>query len=212
MSKRVDLFEYHDPTLASLQIITEGETTKSLVLAGVSIQGDVQNKNGRIYPKDEIERAVADMKQRISDLGPILGECDHPDNLQISLDRVSHLIKDVWMEGANGHAKFEVLPMGLGEIITGLVRHGAKIGVSSRGSGSVDGNGKVSDFEIVTIDIVANPSAPNAYPKPILESLMSTKKGREVLSLNEALRHDEAAQKYFANTIGQFLKELSPKR
>jgi hypothetical protein len=211
---RQDLFEYAEPKVAALQI-KEGEgdaATKSLVLAGIAIQGDIRNRNGRIYPAKEIERAVLDMKAKINEFGPILGESDHPDNLQISLSRVSHLIKDVWMEGANGLAKFEVLPVGEGEIITSMVRHGAKIGVSSRGSGAVDHDGMVSDFEIVTIDIVANPSAPGAYPKPILESMRRTKTGQEAVKLAEALRHDDSAQKHFLNAIDRFLAELNPKK
>lgn len=209
---RQDLFEYFEPSIAAVHVLNEGsDDPKRLVLAGTAIQGDVRNRNGRIYPKVEIERAVADMKSRIGDTGPILGELDHPDNLQIALDRVTHLIKDVWMEGADGFAKFDILQAGYGELVTAMVRQGAKIGVSSRGSGSVDGDGVVSDFEIVTIDIVANPSAPNAYPKPITESFQ-TRKGRELISLNEAMRHDKAAQKYFVKSFETFLSELNPRK
>lgn len=209
---RQDLFEYFEPSVAAVHVLNEGsDDPKRLVLAGIAIQGDVRNRNGRIYPKVEIERAVQDMKNRIGETGPILGELDHPDNLQIALDRVTHLIKDVWMEGVDGFAKFDILQAGYGELVTAMVRQGAKIGVSSRGSGSVDGDGVVSDFEIVTIDIVANPSAPNAYPKPITESLQ-TRNGRELISLNEAMRHDKAAQKYFVKSMTEFLSELNPRK
>jgi len=178
---RKTLIETVQPEIAAVHVLNESnDPKKAVVLAGIAIQGDTQNRNGRVYPKTEIENAVKQMKERISSSGPIPGECDHPDNLGLDLARVSHLIKDIWMDGADGHAKFEIMPFGLGEIITGLIKHGMNMGVSSRGSGNVDGNGIVSDFEILTIDMVANPSAPDAYPRPILESLHSSRSGREV--------------------------------
>lgn len=207
MSKQ-SLVEWVQPELARVHIHESRESGKALLLSGTAIQGDVKNRNGRVYPKSEIEAAVADLKERIKRDGPVPGECDHPDNLGLALDRVSHLIEDIWMEGTDGHAKFKVMPFGLGEIITGLVEHGMKIGVSSRGSGNVDGQGNVSDFEIVTIDIVANPSAPNAYPTPILESLQASRQGREVLSLSEAIRQDPKAQTYFKNELVSFMKNV----
>jgi hypothetical protein len=209
MTKQV-LVERVMPEIARVNILESADAGKPLLLKGIAIQGDVQNRNGRVYPKGEIENAVKELKERISRDGPVAGECDHPDNLGLALDRISHLIEDIWMDGPDGHAKFKVMPFGLGEIITGLVKHGMKIGVSSRGSGNVDGQGRVSDFEIVTIDIVANPSAPNAYPKPILESLQGSPSGRTVTNLAEAIRQDPKAQKYFSNAVLDFLKkELS---
>lgn len=205
MSKQ-SLVEWTTPEAASVQIVEGAGEAKNLLLSGIAIQGDVQNRNGRIYPKEEIETAVTDLRNRIKRDGPVPGECDHPDNLGLALDRVSHLIEDIWMDGSDGHAKFNVMPFGLGEIITGLVRHGMKIGVSSRGSGNVDASGRVSDFEIVTIDIVANPSAPNAYPTPILESLQASRQGRSVSSLAEAVRQDPKAQKYFVKELMSFVQ------
>ena len=207
MSKQ-SLVEWVQPEFASVQIDESKSSEKALVLAGIAIQGDVKNRNGRVYPKSEIENAVSDLKERIKRDGPVPGECDHPDNLGLALDRVSHLIEDIWMDGADGHARFKVMPFGLGEIITGLVRHGMKIGVSSRGSGNVDSQGNVSDFEIITIDIVANPSAPNAYPTPILESLQSSRSGRGVLNLSEAIRQDPKAQDYFKKELVSFMKDI----
>jgi len=192
------------PEIASVELM-EG-TGKAIILSGTAIQGDVKNRNGRMYPKDEIINAVNQMKGRINKDGPIPGECDHPDNLGLDLARVSHLIKDIWMDGADGHAKFEIMPFGLGEIITGLIKHGMKMGVSSRGSGNVDSNGVVSDFEIITIDVVANPSAPDAYPRPIVESLQSSKRGHEVLKLAEMVRQDPKAQVYLREGILGFMK------
>lgn len=203
---RQTLVETVQPEIAHVQLLNEGENQKAILLAGTAIQGDIKNRNGRVYPKAEIENAVKQMKERLDSDGPIPGECDHPDNLGLDLARVSHLIKDVWMEGADGHAKFEIMPFGLGEIITGLIQHGMKMGVSSRGSGNVDSQGIVSEFEILTIDVVANPSAPNAYPRPIVESLQNSRSGREVMSLAEAVRQDPQAQSYLTKGIIEFMK------
>jgi hypothetical protein len=200
------LIETVQPEFANVHLIESADEKKAVVLSGIAIQGDIKNRNGRVYPKAEIENAVKQMKERLQKDGPIPGECDHPDNLGLDLARVSHLIKDVWMEGADGHAKFEIMPFGLGEIITGLIRHGMKMGVSSRGSGNVDSQGNVSDFEILTIDVVANPSAPDAYPRPIVESLHSSRSGREVMSLAEAVRQDPQAQKYLKEGLIEFMK------
>lgn len=112
------------------------------------------------------------------------------------------------MAGADGHAKFKIVDVGLGTLVGGLVKAGMRIGVSSRGSGNVDSQGIVSDFEIHTIDVVANPSAPNAYPTPILESIMQTSIGREAYSLAHIVREDAKAQAEFRNAFNEFLTNL----
>lgn len=192
--------------------LKEGKDGGKLVLEGIAIQGEVRNQNGRVYPKGEIEAAVKQLKQTIDESGPVIGECDHPEGLNINLDRATHLITDIWMNGNDGHAKMEVVQVGLGEIVSGLIKQGARLGVSSRGSGNVDNDGNVSDFDIVTIDIVANPSAPDAYPNAVFESLLRDKHGREAMTLTEALKHDPSAQKYFEREIVAFLTNLQPSR
>lgn len=190
-------------------IMESDQSGKFLYLKGLFIQGDVRNGNGRNYPKDEIGRAVQSMKQRIAERGPIPGELDHPQGLNINFDRISHVITDINMNGANGVGTMRVINEGLGKVVRGCVEAGMQIGVSSRGSGNVDESGRVSDFAIVTIDIVANPSAPDAFPAPSLaESILRNKHGRETVRLSEALRDDRSAQKYMLEEFDRFLVSI----
>lgn len=157
------------------KVILEYQENKSggrdCYLKGIAIQADKRNLNERVYPHHEIQRAIKLMHEKIERGESILCECDHPETLTINLDRVAGMITQVWMEGTNGMATIKILPTTHGENIRKLLESGVKLGVSSRGSGNVDHNGVVSDFEIVTIDIVAQPSAPDAYPKAVFESL-----------------------------------------
>ena len=148
---------------------------KSLYMKGICIQGGVKNANQRVYPVNEIQRAVSTLNDQIKGGYSVLGEVDHPEGLNINLDRVSHMVNEMWMDGPNGYGKLKVLPTPMGALVKTMLESGVKLGVSSRGSGNVseDGAGKVSDFEIITVDIVAQPSAPGAYPKPIYEHLMN---------------------------------------
>ena len=152
---------------------------KSLYMKGICIQGGVKNANQRVYPVNEIQRAVSTLNDQIKGGYSVLGEVDHPEGLNINLDRVSHMVNEMWMDGPNGYGKLKVLPTPMGALVKTMLESGVKLGVSSRGSGNVseDGSGKVSDFEIITVDIVAQPSAPGAYPKPIYEHLMNTNGG-----------------------------------
>jgi hypothetical protein len=197
---------------ASLVVESKDEgDRKSLYMKGIFIQGGVKNANERIYPVPEIEAAVITLNKQIEEGMSVLGEVDHPDDLKINLDRVSHMITNMWMDGSNGFGKLKILPTEMGKTIQVMLENGVKLGVSSRGSGNVDdATGKVSDFEIVTVDIVAQPSAPNAYPKAIYESLMNMKHGHQVLAnLKGAnLDKDVKVQKYLTNEVVRLIKEL----
>ena len=158
-----------------VESVSEGDK-KHLYMKGIFIQGGVKNANERVYPVSEIETAVGTLNEQITSGYSVLGEVDHPDDLKINLDRVSHMITSMWMDGANGFGKLKILPTPMGDLVKTMLESGVKLGVSSRGSGNVnDYDGKVSDFEIVTVDIVAQPSAPNAYPKAIYEGMMNKK-------------------------------------
>jgi len=209
MTDRKILVETIMPDSNPVRMVDDSSGTKKLFLEGIAIQGEKKNHNGRIYPKGEIERAVEKMSETIKKVGPIIGECDHPDGLTVSVKNASHIIERAWMEGDDGHSRFAILEHGYGQTIRDLVKAGARLGVSSRGSGNVDRNGRVSDFDIVTIDIVANPSAHDAYPRPILESLGNTTQGRRVLDLAEAIRHDPKAQRFLEREIATFLNILT---
>lgn len=143
-------------------------------LKGIFIQADRRNLNERVYPLHEISNAVNNMNTRIRSGNSILGECDHPDTLTVNLDRVSHIITDIRLDGSNGIGALKMLPTPHGKLIQTMLENGVKLGVSSRGSGNVDSRGHVSDFDIITVDIVAQPSAPDAYPTAVFESLYKT--------------------------------------
>ena len=201
------LYEYMSPEAAHVQI-TESQDGKELFMAGLFIQGDVQNQNGRVYPKDEIERAVESVNARLGKGETVLGELDHPEELQINLDRVSHIITDMRCDGANGMGKLKIIDTPMGNIARSLLKAGAKLGVSSRGSGNVNESGKVSDFDIVTVDIVAQPSAPDAYPKTIYESLFNMRGGAVIFDTAVAMTHDKNAEKQLMKQITSFINEL----
>lgn len=181
---------------------------KNLYLRGCFIQGDVRNHNQRVYPVTEISKAVGSVMEQIKGGESVLGECDHPEELTINLDRVSHMITEMHMDGANGVGKLKILPTPCGNIVKTLVENGVKLGVSSRGSGNVDDSGYVSEFEIVTIDVVAKPSAPGAYPSAVYEALGWKGRGNNIQSLAEAVRYDAKAQKYLTEGVMDWLRNL----
>ena len=182
---------------------------KNLHLKGIAIQGGIRNANQRVYPVDEIERAVKTLNDQIQNGYSVLGEVDHPDDLKVNLDRVSHMITNMWMEGPNGYGKFKILPTPMGNLIRTMLEAGVKLGVSSRGSGNVDDmSGKVSDFEIITVDIVAQPSAPGAYPTPVYEHLMNVRGGYRALGVANEVKEDPKAQKYLQESLLQIIKGL----
>lgn len=183
-------------------LITEAtQDGKNLWLSGIFMQSQIKNRNGRNYPLSEISSAVNTAKQRITEANGIFGELDHPQTLSINLDRISHVITEMWMNGNNAMGKARLLSTPCGLIAQELVKSGVKLGVSSRGAGSVTEGGDVSGFNFVTVDLVAQPSAPEAYPSSIYESLMNSKNGHNIVTLAEQLKHDQAAQKYFKKEI-----------
>jgi hypothetical protein len=185
---------------------------KSLYMKVIFIQGGVKNANERVYPVSEIEKAVTTLNEQITDGYSVLGEVDHPDDLKINLDRVSHMITSMWMDGANGFGKLKILPTPMGELVKTMLQSGVKLGVSSRGSGNVnDLDGRVSDFEIVTVDIVAQPSAPNAYPKAIYEGVMNMKHGHKLMDIAKEARGDKKVQRYLAEEVKRLISDLKIK-
>ena len=201
------LYENMSPEQSGISIM-ESNDGKDLFMQGLFIQGDVKNQNGRVYPKDEIQRAVENVTQRLKVGETVMGELDHPEELQINLDRVSHIITDMHCEDANGLGKLKIIDTPMGNIARALLTAGANLGVSSRGSGNVNESGKVSDFDIVTVDIVAQPSAPDAYPKTIYESLFNMQGGASLFDTAKALTVDKSAEKHLMKAITGFINEL----
>ena len=183
---------------------------KDLFLKGICIQGGVRNANQRVYPVTEIGRAVETLNDQISGGYSVLGEVDHPEGLNINLDRVSHMITEMWMDGPNGYGKLKVLPTPMGNLVKTMLESGVKLGVSSRGSGLVtdDGSGQVSDYEIITVDVVAQPSAPGAYPTPIYEHLLNARGGYQALRLAREVQGDAKAQNYLKESLINIIKGL----
>ena len=194
------------------ETLEEGSGGKSLYMKGIFIEGNVRNQNNRIYTKEEIHSAVKAINEKIQNGYSVLGEADHPDDLNINLDRVSHMITEMDTDGPNGIGKLKILPTPMGNICKTLLESGVKLGVSSRGSGNVNDNGIVKDFEIITVDIVANPSAPSAYPDPIYERVMNHKRGNVLMDVAEATRHDKGAQRYLQEEVTNFIKNLRYRR
>ena len=193
-----------------VESVKEGnDELKTLYMKGIFIQGGVKNANERVYPVSEIENAVDTLNKQISEGYSVLGEVDHPDDLKINLDRVSHMITSMWMDGPNGFGKLKILPTPMGQLVTTMLQSGVKLGVSSRGSGNVnDLDGKVSDFEIVTVDIVAQPSAPNAYPKAIYEGMMNMRHGHKLMDIAKEARGDKKVEKYLKEEVMRLIKDL----
>ena len=191
-------------------VLENANEGKDLYMKGIMIQGGVRNANQRVYPVNEIGRAVKTLNDQISNGYSVLGEVDHPEGLNINIDRVSHMITQCWMDGDNGYGKLKILPTPMGNLVKTMLEAGVKLGVSSRGSGNVaeDGSNTVSDFEIITVDVVAQPSAPGAYPTPIYEHLMNARGGMKAYELAQATKHDDKAQKYLKESLINMINKL----
>lgn len=205
MSKELILIEHINPNSANM-LFEQNDKTKHSYLSGIFCQGDIVNGNQRTYPLNEIKNAVDSVNKRVKEGFSVYGELNHPDNLQIDLNNVSHIITEMWIEGKNAFGKARIIDEHpKGQIVKAILNAGGKLGVSTRGSGNVN-EGKVSQFNLVTVDVVATPSAPDAYPSHVMEELYGDKK---VMSLAESVIHDQAAQKYFKKELAIFFEVLT---
>lgn len=160
----------------SCEVITEAQEggKKNYFIEGIFMQGDIKNRNGRIYPSATLEKEMARYHKEFIEPKRALGELGHPDGPTINGDRVSHLITNMKREGNDFYGKAKILSTPMGEIVKSLLDEGVKIGVSTRGLGSVrEKNGVMevqNDFHLATVDIVTDPSAPNAFVNGIMEN------------------------------------------
>jgi len=165
--------EYIDSDLEVIEEKVNGK--KSLAIEGVFMQADQKNRNGRIYERDILEAAVDKYVKEQVKTGRAVGELNHPDGPTINLDKVSHKITDLKWEGSNVVGKASILDTPMGQIVKGLLEGGVKLGVSSRGMGSlVNKRGTTyvnNDFLLATVDIVQDPSAPEAFVNGIMEGV-----------------------------------------
>ena len=197
-------------TFDQAQVVVESSGEgKDLYMKGICIQGNVKNANQRVYPTFEISKAVQKVSDQIAGGSSVLGEVDHPEDLKINLDRVSHMITSMWMDGHNGYGKLKILPTPMGKLVETMLQSGVKLGVSSRGSGNVDeASGNVSEFDIITVDVVAQPSAPNAYPTPIYEGLLNMRHGHKLIGIAKAAREDSRVQKHLKEGVISLIRDL----
>jgi hypothetical protein len=166
--------EYNDSNLQSY-ITEDKKGNKSHVIEGVFMQADAKNRTGRIYEKKILEAAVEKyIKEQVS-TGRAVGELNHPEGPTVNLDKVSHKITELKWDGSNVIGKASILKTPMGQIVEGLLEGGVKLGVSSRGMGSlVQKNGTSyvgKDFMLATVDIVQDPSAPEAFVNGIMEGV-----------------------------------------
>ena len=161
--------------IEDIQILTEEKDgKKNLYIEGVFLQSEIKNRNGRIYPFSVLEKEVGRYNEEYVKTGRALGELGHPDGPTVNLDRVSHRITSLKAEGNNFIGKAQILATPMGNIAKSLLEEGVKLGVSSRGMGSIDrqehANYVMDDFMLATAaDIVADPSAPDAFVNGIME-------------------------------------------
>jgi len=158
----------------NINLITEGsEKDKQYHIEGVFMEAEKKNRNGRRYPKAILEKEVARYNKEFVESNRAMGELGHPDGPTVNLERVSHIIKELKQDGNNITGKAKILDTPYGKIVKNLIDEGVKIGVSSRGMGSlknVNGVNEVQkDFMLAAVDIVADPSAPNAFVEGIME-------------------------------------------
>ena len=211
--------------IESVKVITEATKggKKNLYIEGVFLQGNIKNRNGRMYPVETLQREVARYNKEHVDTGRALGELGHPDGPTVNLDRVSHKITSLRESGTNfiGRAKIlESTPMG--KIASSLLSEGVKLGVSSRGIGSLkptkEGFNVVGeDFMLATAaDIVADPSAPDAFVEGIMEgkewiwegSILREKKAEEIKSKIDTLAGQKALEEHKLNLFDEFINSL----
>ena len=174
------------------QILTEGKNGKDMNIQGVIMQAETKNRNGRVYPFGVLEKEVNRYNKELVEKKRAFGELGHPDGPTVNLDRVSHLIEELVPEGKNIIGKAKILDTPNGKIVKELLNAGAKLGVSSRGMGTLEKKGNTNyvkdDFYLATAgDIVADPSAPEAFVEGIME-------GKEWIWDNGILRESEVAR------------------
>lgn len=183
---------------------------KNLYFSGVFMEAEKRNRNNRIYPITEMRRVVEAAQRTIKEEASIPGELDHPTSLQISSDRISHVITGLKLEGNQVFGKAKILDKTpCGAIAKVLIQEPTlRMGISSRGAGDVNEQGIVSNFNFITADIVTIPSCQTAYPSAVYESLMNHNGGYKILTLAEQIAQDQDSQKYLVKEMKGFIAEL----
>jgi len=191
-----------------IEYLSEGKG-KEQYIKGIFMQSDIKNQNGRVYPHAVLQKEVKNFNTKYVNEGRALGELGHPMGPVINLDRVSHVIKELKEDGTNFIGKAKVMDTPNGKIVKNFISEGVKLGVSSRGMGSLKANKKgvnevQGDFVLSTVDIVADPSAPDAFVNGIME-------GKEWVWENGVIKEQDidAMKKTIMNAK---MKELEQKK
>ncbi len=189
-----------------IQIITEEKDgKKAYFIEGVFMQSDIKNRNGRVYPNGVLVKEAMRYNKEFVESNRAMGELGHPEGPQLNLDRVSHIIKEMKVDGKNIWGKAKVMDTPYGKIVKNMIDEGVKFGVSSRGVGSLkttkDGINEVqNDFNLAAVDIVADPSAPDAFVEGVME-------GKEWVYENGNWRQVEAIKQTIKRTSKRNLEE-----
>ena len=168
--------EFNDYAIEPVIVEENEKGEKDYFIEGVFMQGDIKNRNGRIYPIDVMKKEVGRYVKEFVEKDRAFGELGHPDGPTINLDKVSHMITKLEQDGSNFMGRAKILTTPNGQIVRNLINDGAKLGVSSRGLGSLEQRGGAQvvkdDFQLATAaDIVADPSAPEAFVEGIMEGV-----------------------------------------
>ena len=180
-------------TIENIEVLTEATATgKNYKIKGVFMQADIKNRNGRVYPMEILNKEVKRYNKEYINEKRAFGELGHPDGPTVNLERASHMITALYPDGKNYIGEAKILGTPMGEIVKNLMDEGAKLGVSSRGMGSLDSKNGANyvrnDFYLATAaDIVADPSAPNAFVEGIME-------GKEWVWNNGLIKEAEIAE------------------
>ena len=209
--------------IQKVEFITEGKgANKKMYIEGVFLQGDICNRNGRMYPMETLSREVKRYTEAFVNKGRALGELGHPDGPTVNLDRVSHKIVSLTCEGTNFRGKAQLLETPMGKIAKSLIGEGVCLGVSSRGVGSLqmtnEGHKVVGkDFMLATAaDIVADPSAPDAFVQGIMEGkewcwdggLLREKAAEKTYRKINTLVDQGVLEEYKLSVFNEFLNSL----
>jgi len=190
--------EFNDYAVSPIIVEENEDGKKDYFIEGIFMQSEIKNRNGRVYPKDVMEKEVKRYVKEFVEKGRAFGELGRPDGPTINLDKVSHLITKLEADGNNYVGRAKILSTPNGQIVRNLIDDGAKLGVSSRGLGSLEQKGGAqyvkSDFQLATAgDIVADPSAPEAFVEGIMEGVEwiyenGILKAREVEEMRETIK------------------------
>ena len=209
--------------IETVEFVTEERNgKKSLYIEGVFLQGNIKNRNGRMYPIDTLRREVGRYNESNIVTGRALGELGHPEGPTVNLDRVSHKIVSLKESGSNFIGKAKILNTPMGQIASSLIGEGVKLGVSSRGIGSLkptkEGFNVVGDdFMLATAaDIVADPSAPDAFVEGIMEgkewiwegSILRERKAEEIKSKIDTLAGQKRLEEHKLGLFNEFINSL----